>query len=114
MEGSAFGARLPSDQMTAQEASCFQDISQGSMTVQKKFLYIRNRIVSVNILRFQNSYFLVILHKCYWFFTEKSTYSEFHAILKLMVFIALYDVAMQLFLKFLVVLLVSAYISIES
>ena len=45
LEGSAFGARLPSDQMTAQEASCFQDISQGTTTMQKTFLYIRNRIV---------------------------------------------------------------------
>eukprot|EP00111_Clytia_hemisphaerica_P024207 TCONS_00071333-protein len=45
LEGSAFGARLPSDQMTAHEASCFQDISQGSTANQKKFLYIRNRII---------------------------------------------------------------------
>ena len=51
LEGSAFGARLPSDQMTAQEASCFQDISQGSTAVQKKFLYIRNRIVSRKFCR---------------------------------------------------------------
>lgn len=47
LEGSAFGARLPSDQMTAQEASCFQDISQGTTDVQKKFLYIRNRIIQL-------------------------------------------------------------------
>lgn len=47
LEGSAFGARLPSDQMTAQEASCFQDISQGTTTMQKTFLYVRNRIVCI-------------------------------------------------------------------
>jgi len=47
LEGSAFGARLPSDQMTAQEASCFQDISQGTTTMQKTFLYIRNRIIQL-------------------------------------------------------------------
>ncbi|XP_065649185.1 lysine-specific histone demethylase 1A isoform X2 [Hydra vulgaris] len=47
LEGAAFGARLPSDQMTAQETSCFQDISQGTLALQKKFLYIRNRILQL-------------------------------------------------------------------
>lgn len=47
LEGSAFGSRLPSDQMTAQEASCFQDVSQGSTMLQKKFLYIRNLILQL-------------------------------------------------------------------
>ena len=48
LEGSAFGARLPSHQMTAQEASCFQDIKQAGFEVHKRFIYIRNRIIQVS------------------------------------------------------------------
>ena len=46
LEGAAFQSRLPVDKMTAQEASAFPDIVQGSPQSQKVFLYLRNRIVS--------------------------------------------------------------------
>jgi len=62
LEGSAFGARLPSDQMTAQEASCFQDISQGSTSAQKRFLHIRNRTVSDLVIEYYC--FFLILFPC--------------------------------------------------
>ena len=47
IEGAAFQSRLPFDKMTSQEASCFPDVSQGPPPVQKLFLYIRNRLVSL-------------------------------------------------------------------
>jgi len=50
LEGAAFQSRLPYDKLTATEASCFPDIAQSSPQTQKLFLYIRNRLVSRNVL----------------------------------------------------------------
>ena len=45
LEGAAFASRLPAEKMTAQESTYFQDISSGPPGLQKKFLFIRNRLV---------------------------------------------------------------------
>lgn len=47
LEGAAFQSRLPFDKMTAQEAACFPDISQGPPQTQKVFLHIRNRLLQL-------------------------------------------------------------------
>ena len=46
LEGAAFASRLPAEKMTAQESTCFQDINAAPPHLQKKFLFIRNRLVS--------------------------------------------------------------------
>lgn len=55
LEGAAFHSRLPFDKMTATEASCFPDVSQGPPQTQKVFLHIRNRLVSIIMIYY---YFL--------------------------------------------------------
>ncbi|GAB6032502.1 Lysine-specific histone demethylase 1A [Chamberlinius hualienensis] len=47
LEGAAFQSRLPFDKMTAQEAGCFPDVSQGPPQSQKVFLHIRNRLLQL-------------------------------------------------------------------
>ncbi|XP_039288943.1 lysine-specific histone demethylase 1A isoform X5 [Nilaparvata lugens] len=47
LEGAAFHSRLPFDKMTATEASCFPDVSQGAPQTQKVFLHIRNRLLQL-------------------------------------------------------------------
>lgn len=47
LEGAAFSARLPFDKMTATEAACFPDISQGPPQTQKVFLHVRNRLLQL-------------------------------------------------------------------
>lgn len=50
LEGAAFQSRVPFDKMTSQEAACFPDILQGPPQAQKVFLYIRNRLVCLNLI----------------------------------------------------------------
>lgn len=47
LEGAAFQSRLPFDKLTSQEATCFPDVSQGPPSIQKQFLYIRNRVLQL-------------------------------------------------------------------
>jgi len=47
LEGAAFASRLPAEKMTAQESTYFQDISSGPPGLQKKFLFIRNRLLQL-------------------------------------------------------------------
>ncbi|RWS12458.1 Lysine-specific histone demethylase 1A-like protein [Dinothrombium tinctorium] len=47
LEGAAFQSRLPYDKMTPQEAQAFPDISSGSSSSVKVFLYIRNRLLQL-------------------------------------------------------------------
>jgi len=47
LEGAAFQSRLPVDKLHADEATCFPDIAQGSVSTQKLFLYIRNRLLQL-------------------------------------------------------------------
>ncbi|XP_054167068.1 lysine-specific histone demethylase 1A-like [Oppia nitens] len=47
LEGAAFQSRLPYDKLTAQEAQAFPDVSTGSQSSIKIFLYIRNRILQL-------------------------------------------------------------------
>eukprot|EP00794_Sanderia_malayensis_P000331 gene331-963_t len=47
LEGAAFASRLPSEKMTAQEMDSFKDITSENPALQKKFLYIRNRLLQL-------------------------------------------------------------------
>ncbi|XP_046399072.1 lysine-specific histone demethylase 1A-like [Ischnura elegans] len=47
LEGAAFQSRLPFDKMTATEAACFPDVTQGPPQTQKVFLHIRNRLLQL-------------------------------------------------------------------
>ena len=67
LEGAAFASRLPSDKMTAQESTAFQDISNGHQGLQKKFIFMRNRLVSslfyiTNALPKNRGLFFLVYH----------------------------------------------------